>query len=208
MRIAPERLVPALYWTFRAWESTLRRSEENLDAVRAIWEAGGRVVFACWHNELFACTTLRGDKRLVTIVSASGDGALLAGVLSRLDFWCARGSSSKLGVRALIQTVKVMRDQQRDGVITVDGPRGPRHQVKDGVIYLAHRLGAYLVPTRGLASRKFVFAKAWDRFELPLPLSRVQVVYGEPYKVEAADLDQAAVNQETARLAEKLHALG
>jgi hypothetical protein len=208
VRIAPERLAPALYWTFRGWESTLRRSEVNLDAVQRIWDTGGRVVFACWHNELFACTTCRRDKRLVTIVSASSDGALLAGVLSRLGFWCARGSSSKLGVRALIQTVKVMRDQQRDGVITVDGPRGPRHQVKDGVIYLAHRLGAYLVPTRGLASRKFIFSKAWDRFELPLPLARVQVVYGEPYKVEAADLDQAAVNQETARLAEKLHALG
>ena len=208
MHIPPERLAPVLYWTFRGWESTLRRSEENLDAVQRIWDQGGRVVFACWHNELFACTTCRGDKRLVTIVSASGDGALLAGVLGRLGMWCARGSSSKLGVRALIQAVKVMRDQRRDGVVTVDGPRGPRHQVKDGVVYLAHRLGAYLVPTRGFSSRKFVFAKAWDRFELPLPLARVSVVYGEPYKVEAEALDQAAVDRETARLAERLDALG
>lgn len=208
MRIAPERLVPALYWTFRTWEATLRTGEENLEAVQRIWDAGGRVVFACWHNELFTCLTGRASKKLVTIVSASGDGALLAGVLSRLGFWCARGSSSKLGVRALVQTVKVMRDQQRDGVITVDGPRGPRHQVKDGVIYLAHRLGAYLVPTRGLSSRHFVFSKAWDKFELPLPLARCTVQYGEPYKVEAEELDKAAVDRETARLAEKLHAMG
>lgn len=208
MRIAPERLAPALYWTFRAWETTLRTEEVNLDALQRIWAAGGRVVFACWHNELFALTTGRGDKRMVTIVSASGDGALLAGVLTRLGFWCARGSSSRLGVRALVQAVKVMRDQQRDGVVTVDGPRGPRHQVKDGVVYLAHRLGAYLVPTRGFSSRKFIFSKAWDRFELPLPFARCQVVYGEPYKVEAETLDQPAVDRETARLAEKLHALG
>lgn len=208
MRIPPERLAPALYWTFRAWEATLRIEEVNLDPVRRIWSQGGRVVFACWHNELFACITGRGDKRLVTIVSASGDGALLAGVLSRLGFWCARGSSSKFGVRALVQAVKVMRDQGRDGVVTVDGPRGPRHQVKDGVVYLAHRLGAYLVPTRGLSSRKHVFARAWDRFELPLPLARCRVVYGEPYKIEAETLDQPAVDRETARLAEKLRALG
>lgn len=208
MRLAPERLAPALYWAFRAWETTLRVEEVNADPLRRIWAAGGRVVFACWHNELFACAAARGDKRLVTIVSASGDGALLAGVLTRLGLWCARGSSSRLGMRALVQTVKVVRDQQRDAVITVDGPRGPRHQVKDGVIYLAHRLGAYLAPTRGLCSRKFVFAKAWDRFELPLPLARCAVVYGEPYKVEAATLDQPALERETARLAEKLHALG
>lgn len=208
MRIAPERLVPALFWTFRAWESTLRIREENLEALQRIWDAGGRVVFACWHNELFTCITGRGEKKMVTIVSASSDGALLAGVLGRLGFWCARGSSSKLGVRALVQAVKVMRDQKRDGVVTVDGPRGPRHQVKDGVIYLAHRLGAYLVPTRGLSSRHYVFSKAWDKFELPLPLARCTVRYGEPYKVEAEDLDKAAVDRETARLAEKLHALG
>lgn len=208
MRIPPERLAPALYWVFRAWKRTLRTEEVNLDAVQRIWAGGGRVVFACWHNELFACTTALGDKRLVTIVSASDDGALLSGVLSRLGVWCARGSSSRLGVRALVQAVKVMRDQQRDGVITVDGPRGPRHQVKDGVIYLAHRLGAYLVPTRGLSSRAHVFARAWDRFELPLPGARCRVVYGEPYRVEAEELDQPAVDREAARLAEKLHALG
>jgi len=208
VRIAPERIAPVLYWTFRAWKTTLRSRESNLEPIQRIWAQGGRVVFACWHNEIFACTNGLGDKRLVTIVSASGDGTLLAGVLSRMGVWCARGSSSKLGVRALVQAVKVMRDQQRDAVITVDGPRGPRHQVKDGVIYLAHRLGAYLVPTRGLSSRKFVFSKAWDRFELPLPLSRCTVLYGEPYKVEAEELDKAAVDRETARLAEKLHALG
>jgi hypothetical protein len=38
--------------------------------------------------------------------------------------------------------------------------------------------GAVLVPLAGAARRRFVFARAWDRFELPLPFTRVVVLVG------------------------------
>jgi len=204
MKISPAVVAPVVITAFKLWELTLRTREVNYEPIAAIKAAGGRCIFSCWHNELFACTTGRGNKKLVTIVSRSRDGEYLARVLNALGLRTARGSSSKGGFRALVEAVHIMRDEARDAIITVDGPRGPRHEVKDGVIYLAQKTDAYLVPVRALSSRAKVFEKAWDKFELPLPGASCTIVYGEPYKVTDEKLTPDVLARETAVLKNKM----
>lgn len=205
MKISPAVAAPIISTVYRLWELTLRTRVEGYDPVAGIQAEGGRCIFACWHNELFACTTARrDDRKLVTIVSQSRDGEYLARVLNSFDIKTARGSSSRGGFRALVEAVRIMRDENRDAIITVDGPRGPRHVVKDGVIYMARKIGAHLVPLRAFSSRTKVFEKAWDRFELPLPGSVCTVVCGAPYKVAEEKLTEEVLARETRRLKEKM----
>ncbi len=192
---------------FRLWELTLRKDHHGRDSIQTARDQGERFVFALWHDELFCTAMLRKGRPLVTIVSQSGDGEILAQILERLGMLCARGSSSRGGLKALVAVIKAMR-QGRDVVITVDGPRGPRHEVKDGIIYLAHKTKTRIVPVRAFPSRAHVFHKAWDRFQLPLPFSHVRYCWGEPYAVSADKLDEAALEQEKHRLKERLDALG
>lgn len=63
-----------------------------------------------------------------------------------------------------------------------DGPRGPARQVKDGVLLLSEAAGAPVVALRIECSRALRLP-TWERKFLPLPLSRVSVVYGEPLVV-------------------------
>jgi hypothetical protein len=207
IRVSPALAAPVLIAAFRAWETTLRTREYGLERVEAAKKDGHSLVFAGWHNELFTYLTARGDKSLATIVSRSRDGEYLARVLNNLGLATARGSSSRGGMRAMVEAVRIMRDG-RDAIITVDGPKGPRHVVKDGVIYLACKTGALIVPVRGLCSFKKIFRRAWDRFELPLPGARCRVVYGEPYAVSGGKPDKAMLERETVRLREKMDALG
>ncbi|MCF6178407.1 MAG: hypothetical protein L3J63_03330, partial [Geopsychrobacter sp.] len=66
-----------------------------------------------------------------------------------------------------------------DLVITPDGPKGPRHQIKDGVIQLARLTGRPVVPMAFVCSKGHRFA-SWDRFLLPFPFSRGVYSFGEP----------------------------
>lgn len=207
MKISPSIVAPVVNTVFRLWELTLKTREVGYEPVSAIKAQGGRCIFACWHNELFACTTGRGDKKLMTIVSRSRDGEYLDRVLNSFGIKTARGSSSRGGFRALVEAVHIMRDEDRDAIITVDGPRGPRHEVKDGVIYLAQKTGAYLVPVRALSSKAKIFEKAWDRFELPLPGATCTIVYGEPYKIGPDKLTKEILAKETDRLRDKMDAM-
>jgi lysophospholipid acyltransferase (LPLAT)-like uncharacterized protein len=100
----------------------------------------------------------------------------------------------------------MMQRLDRDAVVTVDGPTGPRHQVKDGAVYLGYKAGAWIVPVRVHSSRVKRFERAWDRFQLPLPGALCRIIYGIPYKVE--ELHSETLTYERQRLQHALYALG
>ncbi|MGE4505995.1 MAG: DUF374 domain-containing protein, partial [Desulfovibrionaceae bacterium] len=143
----------------------------------------------------------------VLMASQSKDGELITRILTAHGHVVARGSSSRGGLKALLTSVKVMRDTGRMGVFTVDGPRGPRHEVKEGVLFAAQRAGAVIFPLRAFPHRMHVFEKAWDRFELPLPFSRVRIRVGEPFSVTSEKLQGEVMEREKRRLRDALLAI-
>ena len=183
MRINPSLISPALTLLYRAWVRSIRFDDGGqLKRIRDAADSGRPVMLALWHAELFALTGygMRNlDGRLATVVSDSRDGEIIAQVLTRIGYGTARGSSTRGGLKALI-ALKRHIDQGRIGVITVDGPRGPRHKVKEGAVYLAHKTGALLFPVRSRPASKHVFERSWDRFELPMPFTRCPVFFGQP----------------------------
>ena len=91
------------------------------------------------------------------------------------------------------------------GAVTVDGPRGPAHQVKPGIIEMARLAGVPVVPYLTLAQRYWTF-RSWDAFRLPKPFTRVEVCYGAPIPIppDTAFDDFAGYQQ---RIADALQAL-
>jgi lysophospholipid acyltransferase (LPLAT)-like uncharacterized protein len=93
-----------------------------------------------------------------------------------------RGSATRGAVGGFVRLVHAFRTGYNLAVIP-DGPRGPRHTAKPGVIRLAKATGAPLFPVSYAASR-CVRLGSWDRLMIPLPFARVTVVVGEPILVE------------------------
>lgn len=154
-------------------------------------------MLALWHGELFPATayghTLTG--RLVTFVSQSKDGEVIARVIERLGHTTVRGSSSRGGVKALLQAKRIMDREKRTAVFTIDGPRGPRHKAKDGAIFLAQRAGAKILPLRSFPQKATVF-NSWDKFVLPWPFSRCHIYLGDPMEVTNEKLDKDVLSKE------------
>lgn len=209
MRINPSLISPALTVLYRAWVRSIRYDDHGgPQEIEAAVATGRPVLLAIWHAELFALTgygMCRLDGRLATVVSESRDGEIIAQVLERIGYGTARGSSTRGGLKAIIALKRHM-DQGRIGVITVDGPRGPRHKVKDGAVYLAHKTGALLIPVRSRPSAKHVFERSWDRFELPRPFCRCPVYFGKPLEFLDAKATPEMLSREGLRLEEALHA--
>ncbi|MBU1230926.1 MAG: lysophospholipid acyltransferase family protein [Proteobacteria bacterium] len=200
MRFNPVRIAPVVTFLYRLWVRSIRfRNVEGFERLLESLDAGRPVMLAIWHEELFALTgyglsVLPG--RYATVVSDSRDGELIAQVLLRIGFLTARGSSTRGGLKALKQLRQHM-EAGRVGVITVDGPRGPRQKVKDGAVYLAQRSGAQLFPVRSRLSSKHVFQRSWDHFQLPMPFCTCEVHLGQPMefapgKMTAEELAQGS----------------
>ncbi|MCW5551138.1 MAG: lysophospholipid acyltransferase family protein [Verrucomicrobiae bacterium] len=148
-----------------------------------------KIIFAIWHNRLALSLILyrryvaRRDRarRLVALVSASRDGGLLTRVLELFEVRPVRGSSSRRGAQALREMVTLGR-AGHDLAITPDGPRGPRYVVQDGVISAAQLTGLTIVPVTYHLNWKLCL-NSWDRFLIPLPFCRCDVITGLPIRV-------------------------
>jgi hypothetical protein len=150
--------------TIREWERTRRR-----------------FLLAFWHRHLLLMRyAYRGD-RMSVLVSRSRDGELISRVMAKLGIRTSRGSSSRGGAVGLRDLLREARSGS-DIAVTPDGPRGPLREVQPGVVLAAAASGLPLVPV-AMAATRAKELRSWDRMPVPMPLSRVEVVYGEPLLV-------------------------
>ena len=69
-------------------------------------------------------------------------------------------------------------------VITPDGPRGPRREVKAGLVFLAAHSGRRIVPTAFSAARSWKIRGSWTDLSIPKPFTRVYALSGVPIYVK------------------------
>lgn len=176
---------------------TLRYEIEGEENRSAISIAGKVPIYALWHDRIFAGTYFLRGLKLVVLTSKSFDGEYIARFLTRFGFGTVRGSSSRGGVRGLVEMIKLMRNGL-PMAFTLDGPRGPRHIAKSGAVVLAKKTGNPLLPFITLPTR-FYTVKSWDRLQIPLPFTRVKVIFGEPIYIPA-NAEDAEVESARAHL--------
>jgi lysophospholipid acyltransferase (LPLAT)-like uncharacterized protein len=177
-----------LGWVARAWLATLRVHVIVDPALESVVHRPW--VFSFWHGTQWPLLAWPRRRRTVVLVSHSSDGALQARALRAQGFEVVRGSSSRGGARGLAALVRCMRAGS-DGAFAVDGPRGPYGMVKGGAIVAARASGGVLVPMGGGITRGVVFHRAWDRFRVAWPFTRVTVTLGAPLDPAAPDAPQA-----------------
>ena len=167
-----ERMLPFLAGRLlRLVGRTLRVRHEGEARMRELLAEGRPVILYGLHGHLLVGAADLGRHRPFVMISQSRDGERIARTVEHVGFRPVRGSSSRGGMRALLQTVRLLR-----GPVVcchlVDGPRGPRGLVKPGLILLAQRSGAALIPILYGVRWKWV-AGSWDRMQVPLPFARV-----------------------------------
>jgi lysophospholipid acyltransferase (LPLAT)-like uncharacterized protein len=161
--------------------STLRYESENEQYLYDIESSEKHPILSFWHDRIFAGVYYFRDRGIAVLTSKSMDGEYIARFISRLGFGAIRGSSSRGGVRALVEMIRLMRE----GIpmaFTVDGPRGPRYEAKSGPVMLAKKTGNPIVPFVTECSSYWQM-KSWDRLQIPRPFSRARVIFGEPIYV-------------------------
>lgn len=206
MKLPPGLIVTPLCLVYKIWAATLRGRVTGRAAPDEYIRQGQTLLFCGWHDEIFSILPWRAGWPLAAIVSRSRDGDYMAGLLNGLGLRTVRGSSSRGGAAALLQAAAALNEDKLSTYVALDGPRGPRHEAKDGVFFLAYHTKSLLVPMRAFNARAWR-AKSWDRFQVPRPFSRTLTVFGKPYAYEAPNLEKASLDAEREKLAAKMQEL-
>ncbi|MEZ5306457.1 MAG: lysophospholipid acyltransferase family protein [Pyrinomonadaceae bacterium] len=181
-----------LYALIRVFGSTLRIEPFSgwKDLEHEGWEDWLEVhaqlknaVMAFWHDNIFLTTYYWRKYDATVLISKSFDGEYISRIAQRFGYGVIRGSSSRGGSAAFARLVETTNLGNRP-VITVDGPRGPRHKAKKGALLLAKETGIPVIPMMG-ACRSFWELNNWDKTQIPKPFTRCKVFVAEPVFVPA-----------------------
>jgi lysophospholipid acyltransferase (LPLAT)-like uncharacterized protein len=173
-------LIAALCWTLRWRVDGAQHWDEVI-------RAGHQPILALWHGRIFAGLHYFRRRDVVVITSQNFDGEWIAGILKRFGFRTARGSTSRGGVRALVQLRRDLAEK-RPVAFTVDGPRGPARVAQSGAVWLAGATAQPILPFHIEAYRYWTLG-SWDRTQLPKPFSTVAISIGEPLYVKGTEED-------------------
>ena len=176
---------------YRLWARTLRlRVEDPNDVVAFV--RNQPVIFAIWHNRLLMLPRVFDPsfptRQSFGLISASRDGDLVSILIERSGYGTIRGSSSRKGVSALRQLVDTLAAGS-NVLVTPDGPRGPLYEASQGVVFLAQKTGAPVVPIH-MEYSSYWRLKSWDRFIVPRPFAKLRAIFGTPLRIAETQTPQ------------------
>lgn len=186
-RLAIRVAAAAFHFLIKLFGLTLRAEVEGDEHRVAALASGKAPIYALWHDRIFGGTFMMRNQGIVVLTSKSFDGEYIARFLTGFGFGTVRGSSSRGGVRGLVEMIRYMK-AGLPMAFTVDGPRGPRYEVKSGPIMLAKKTGNPIIPL-SVELRSCWRINSWDRLQIPKPFTKAKLFLAEPIYVEATSDD-------------------
>ena len=192
------------YWFIRCIGPTLRLCVSREDSSQhAISQRP--LIGSFWHECIIPATYAYRNLGVRVMSSNSYDGEYMGRIIHKLGFVAVKGSSSRNAVRALLGLRRAL-DDGWTVAFSLDGPRGPRHQVKPGPVALARSAGVPMSAFHMAVDRAWVL-NTWDRLIIPMPFSRVLMRFGKLIEVprEASDADLDRYTQELQATLDRVH---
>ena len=151
------------------------------------------IIFACWHGELLMLPYLyryyRKKPHAKVLISPHFDGELISRTIKYFGLGTLAGSSDKNPARVLIQAIKSIKEGYDIG-ITPDGPKGPRHEVADGIVVMAQKTNSKVLLV-GIKPTKFWQLNSWDKFLIPKPFGVLHYYASSEIDISGMDLESA-----------------
>lgn len=188
-------------WILRLQCLTWRVCFQGREQLDQLYNTEKRFLVCFWHGKYVPIFPLLEGYKACVISSQSVRGSIIAEICRNFGYQSAQiPDQPKRDSRKLMR--EILFDVPAVGT-AVDGPLGPYHQIKQNMIRAASVLGFDLLPVSVSSRRKIVLNKRWDRMELPLPFTRVCLVFGNPIRVPP-NLNHEQIRQLADRLAKAI----
>ncbi|MES2252513.1 MAG: lysophospholipid acyltransferase family protein [Pseudomonadota bacterium] len=181
---------------------TTRWSYIGVEHIDSAIENKRPFIAAFWHGRLAMTPFLwRWKSPFYMLLSEHSDGLFIAKIVRHQNIRSIYGSRTRNGARAAIACVKELKTGSCIG-ITPDGPKGPRHEIAEGLIHIARLANAPIIPI-SYALTHSRFLKTWDRFLIPLPFGKGVYVIGSSICI-SQNKDTATIEESKALLKQAL----
>ena len=174
-----------LIGVYRIIGLSVRVIDDPMDQIAEYHRNGQQVLFAVWHEFSVVGIYWYRHRRGSALVGDSWKSDILAGIMRHFgftDFRINTNGKIRRDGRGVLGFIRHLR-AGHDGTIAMDGPEGPARQAKPGILHIARKSNTLIIPCGAYFSHAIKFNNRWDNYQVPLPFSRVHIVFGEPFEV-------------------------
>lgn len=191
-----------LAWWLRLVQATGRWHYDGFDAVKSALETHGAVIMVIWHERSMGSVFCFDTKSApgLSLHAESRAGRLAGVILRHFGYQTQAFHRRKQSSQVLRTVLTALRGGTSIG-LAADGPQGPARVAKTAPIQWARATGKPIF-VLGFSARHAVHIPSWDRTMIPMPFSRVTMLW-RPW---AADLPKRMDTDTEARLAADLSA--
>lgn len=165
------------------------------------------IIVLLWHGRNFQAVPMGRllHSPISALTSRSRDGAVIANIIKPFGFGAIQGSGTgaaagkktnprKRGAQAFRGMLKHLKNGEMV-LATADVPPGPVFEAGPGMVKLAAKSGAAIIPLGAAYAPEIPVAGTWDKSKLPLPFGRRSLAFGEPVYIDrdAAGKDETAL---------------
>ena len=170
-----------------AWR-TARYQVEGEEHLKQAHATGRPYIIAAWHGMTMMLggylVTQEDSSQYMMIAPDDHRGATLIVWARRMGmspFVISMEATSMVAGRRLLELIREMKGGKKL-IVNPDGPDGPTHEPKKGVVFIARKAGSLIVPAGAFTTLGYKIPR-WDRYTVPYPFSRIAVTFGPPFEV-------------------------
>lgn len=154
--------------------------QKFVTSIKTINYPEGQFILSMWHCHQCVVYAVKDKENFRVLISASNDGEIIAEGALSLGIKSIRGSSKRHGTSAALGLIDNLKEGGSIGIM-VDGPKGPKRKVKDGIINIAKLSGVPIIPVSWQSKNKtFHKFNTWDEFQIPFGPCKTVALFGEP----------------------------
>lgn len=135
-----------------------------------------------WHSKLVLVSEILNTYApqfiYTAFISKSRDGDPLARLATSYKSGRALRVPHDARHLALNQLIASIKNKGEIIIITPDGPRGPKQEIKPGIILAARQTEANVFPF-SWSAKSFWQLNTWDRMRIPKPFTSINVYFGD-----------------------------
>lgn len=162
-------LPPLIAGLLKTLRSTCSITHVNYEEIQKKRREGENFIVCFWHGRLLMMPYGQGNNKGKVLISRHRDGELITRIVKFFHIGAVRGSYRKGTVSSLREIYTDLKNGY-DIAITPDGPKGPRHKVKEGIIELGRLTGKAIVPVTYSSGKKKLLAPGTVSFSPTLSL--------------------------------------
>ncbi len=132
-------------------------------------------IYLFWHNKIFPLLRVLKGKKGKILISPSKDGKIASSIVKSYGFDVIESSYRKERFKGAIEIIRTYKSGLSLGIVP-DGPLGPKYKIKVELFNVLKKLNANLTLV-GVGYKSYIKFRSWDEFELPIPFSKVFVLF-------------------------------